>query len=192
MEIWQIPFEQIENPPKCVVYGAFNRASNWDCYVGATMRGLGKRKSSHLKCARTGERNYHFYNALKKYEPYSFHWRILEVCDSFEQALEAERKHIAILKPKYNHTLGGEGILGLCAESRAKLSANMKGNKNSLGAKRPKQQMLKLSKFMIGNKRGIGNKSRTNQKANSMSIQKMITSQHLRRERERLEKENSK
>lgn len=94
-------------------------------YVGITTATLEIRKSEHESRARNGS-NYAVHNAIRKYGDPT--WEVLNICSSYEEAKELERKYIKelnTLTPNgYNLTIGGDGSKGhkLSEEQRKKLS----------------------------------------------------------------------
>lgn len=64
-------------------------------YVGLTMRTWQRRWSQHVTQSKrlSGVRS-HFLNAIRKYGPEAFSHEVLEVCDSLEEANEAEERWI--------------------------------------------------------------------------------------------------
>lgn len=99
------------------VYMATNTV-NGKRYIGATAKGFGARKRRHL-FRRTVDRSCpRFYDAINKYGEGAFEWKILRTFKSAHCAFTFERIAIHILKPEYNVTGGGTGVLGLPAWNR--------------------------------------------------------------------------
>ncbi len=115
-----------------IIYIATNKV-NGKRYIGATKHSLTHRRTGHWHDA--NGRNYCriFGAALKKYGRDGFGWCVLKTCNSKEEMLLEEVRLIAEMKPEYNITLGGQGIIGVpyTDERRAKLSASLKGRKLS-------------------------------------------------------------
>jgi group I intron endonuclease len=119
-----------------IVYEAVN-VVNGNRYVGATSRGLVKRKSQHIADAfkkRPGCRA--FNAAIRKYGEDAFEWSVLSELSSFEGMMNREIELIAELSPEYNITRGGRGIIGVprTPEWMAKVRAALKGRKRAKGA----------------------------------------------------------
>lgn len=94
----------------CIVYVAINLANN-KLYVGATSKGIEKRRSQHFRKAKSGGNDL-FAKAIRKYGEEAFDFIIYQRCRSPQHALKLERKLVAALLPEYNMTAGGEGLLG--------------------------------------------------------------------------------
>lgn len=147
-----------------LVYMAINLI-NGKRYVGVTCTGLGKRKTSHRYAAsyRTTKNNL-FHNAIRKYGFDAFSFSVLKECLNFDTALSEEIRLIALLKPEYNLTKGGEGHLGYSpsAETRLKLSQFHTGKKWP-GRKLSAQTKEKLRIIGIKNRdrflKNVGTKS---------------------------------
>lgn len=96
-----------------IVYIATNLV-NGKRYIGATIHTLAKRMSEH-KCAafrrNKREKNMPFYRAVRKYGFVVFKFSELIACET-EKVFFEEVRMIALLKPEYNATAGGEGCLG--------------------------------------------------------------------------------
>ena len=112
-----------------IVYIAVNTV-NGKRYIGLTRVGLAKRRKTHLMNARRdhGHHNQYFYAALRKYGEYAFVFSELSHHASYVEACAAERNAIAALRPEYNLTAGGEGVIGHRhnEETRQKMSARAK------------------------------------------------------------------
>lgn len=101
-----------------IVYKATNRI-NGNFYIGVAKKTLHRRRRQHEWCAGSvgSEKDtaIHYMpivRAIKKYGAAAFDWEILETHENYSDALKAEVRLIAELKPKYNITLGGEGTRG--------------------------------------------------------------------------------
>lgn len=116
-----------------VVYVATN-VVNGHRYIGATSCGLDSRKAAHVCDAKSGRGGCRvFHGAILKYGDHSFEWRIIATLETFEQMMTKEVELIAELKPEYNMTRGGEGIVGLVRtkEWKDKVILKLKGRKLS-------------------------------------------------------------
>ena len=108
-----------------IVYQATNLV-NGKRYVGVTTQTLASRVSKHKSEASKPISTCRlFHRGIRKYGFYSFRFRTLVVVPTIADAHEIERKAIAIWKPEYNITAGGEGTLGhiVSPEARAKIGA---------------------------------------------------------------------
>jgi hypothetical protein len=114
-----------------VVYLATN-SINGKRYIGATKHTIAHRRMKHFADA-SGPRPVcrAFYAAIRKYGEDSFVWSQLVECATSADAMKEEIRLIAEMKPEYNITSGGQGVLGVpyTQERREKLSKSLKGRK---------------------------------------------------------------
>lgn len=128
-----------------LVYIARNTI-NGNCYVGVTRRSLDERRRRHLWEAKRGVRG-RFYNAIRKYGEEAFAWSVITECGAYHEALAEEVTQVALLKPAYNVTRGGEGALGYRHTSAElkRMSERRLGNPGFwLGKKRPAETIEKI------------------------------------------------
>jgi hypothetical protein len=91
-------------------------------YVGVTSRGVAKRWREHVASATAGSAT-RLHKAIRKYGAAEFSVKTRAQLPTYEEALLAERITIALERPRYNMTDGGDGHRGpLPAELRAKLT----------------------------------------------------------------------
>lgn len=96
-----------------LVYHARCTTNNAD-YVGVTSKTLDHRRKGHISSASGGrDKSMPFVNAIRKYGEGAFDWNVLGRFDTFAAALDAEIWWIARLKPRYNVTRGGQGVVGI-------------------------------------------------------------------------------
>jgi group I intron endonuclease len=133
-----------------VLYQAKNLV-NGKRYVGITKQGLATRVYKHLYLARKGKGR-RLGAAIRKYGKDAIQFSVLVVCADYKYALISEMAYIGAIKPEYNVTAGGEGVLGLklSEETRAKLGAVNKGNKYWVGRKHKPETVEKMRQRMIG------------------------------------------
>jgi group I intron endonuclease len=98
-------------------------------YVGKTKRTLARRFNEHKASSRKKSKT-HLSNAMRMYGVEVF---IIEEIEKTTKGLlnERERFFIAKLQPEYNMTSGGDGIIDMSDEIKAKISAANKGRKKS-------------------------------------------------------------
>ncbi len=129
-----------------IVYQILNKV-NGHRYIGITKRSLSVRRYEHFKHARRGN-PFKICMAIRKHGESEFEFSILETCESYMELNEAEKKWISLLKPEYNSTKGGDGILGMhmTEESRAKMRASKlsKPTRFWLGKKRSHETIEKI------------------------------------------------
>lgn len=101
-------------------------------YFGVTRNSLQRRKRRHYHSVKNGSQCL-FHKALRKYDPDSFLWEVVEEHGDRELAYAQEIELIAEYRTNtvdrgYNGTGGGEGALGFrhSAETKAKLSQIVK------------------------------------------------------------------
>lgn len=133
-----------------VLYQAIN-LTNGKRYVGITKQGLATRVYKHHYKARKGQ-GQRLGAAIRKYGKDRIIFSVLVICPDYRYALDMEMAYIAAIKPEYNVTAGGEGVLGLrlSEETRAKLGAVNRGNKYWVGRKHTAETVEKLRQRMIG------------------------------------------
>lgn len=128
-----------DNRPS-IVYVATN-AVNGKQYIGITRLTLDGRRKAHFKEAKWGRHKASpLYKAIRRYGEGAFDFRIIQHCDSYKAAADEEIRLIAELRPAYNLSPGGDGLVGYrpSAETLKKLSDSHKGQiGNWLGKKRP-------------------------------------------------------
>lgn len=145
---------------------------NGKLYVGITTATLEIRKYEHESRARNGS-NYAIHNAIRKYG--NPKWEVLNICSSFEEAKELERKYIKELNSMspngYNLTEGGDGSKGhkFSEEQRRKLSEAHKGYVM------PESQKLAISAGNKGKKRS----AETIEKIKKAQTGKILSEEHL-------------
>lgn len=101
-----------------VVYLATNLI-NGKRYIGVTSRSLKIRADNHWY-ARDKARGHAVAKAMKKYGRDMIRFTILCTCGDFSAASKEEVRLIALLKPEYNLTLGGDGGSGHHVSRRAR------------------------------------------------------------------------
>jgi GIY-YIG catalytic domain len=117
-----------------IVYMATNTV-NGKKYIGATSRGLRKRKNHHLSSAESNKDGCRIFNkAIRKYGRDAFTWCVLAKARSFDDMMKKEIMFIELLEPEYNISKGGRGTYGAIKtpEMRAKISNILKGRKPSM------------------------------------------------------------
>jgi group I intron endonuclease len=91
-----------------LIYEAYNK-NNGKVYVGLTTQTLDKRKSSHLRSAKSGSNSY-FHKAIRKYGVEAFDWYVVAETDSLTNLYKLEKLFISLYEDwqTYNISLGGE------------------------------------------------------------------------------------
>ena len=137
-----------------VVYCA-RCVANGKCYIGVTSRGLKRRVSEHRLQAKKRRGNGHFHKAIRKHGIDGFVFFVLEECETLADALRREIELIASIKPEYNNTLGGEGVLGYkpSIEERRRMSERNKGKAWAKGHKMSAELRARLLAINLGAKR---------------------------------------
>jgi hypothetical protein len=95
-----------------LIYQATNKI-NGKRYIGVAATTLKARRSQHFAHAKARPWKQPFLRAIVKYGERSFSWKVLERHAHYDDALAAEVRLIAALKPEYNVTAGGRGIKGI-------------------------------------------------------------------------------
>ena len=94
-----------------IVYLATNK-NNGKRYVGVTRKKLEERRYSHVWSAKSGARLV-ISAAIRKHGEEAFEFSVLETWNNYADALDAERRLIAQLRPEYNVAAGGRGPMGI-------------------------------------------------------------------------------
>jgi hypothetical protein len=116
-----------------IIYMATN-IKNGKRYIGATKRALKVRRSKHYSDAKGKRRGCHVFNAaIRKYGEDAFEWTIISTAENYTDLMKEEIRLIALLRPEYNITRGGQGMVGLVRtkEWLEKTSRALKGRKPS-------------------------------------------------------------
>lgn len=154
-----------------IVYQATNLV-NGKRYVGITARALSGRMAVHRADAKKGSQT-HFARALRLFGFDLFRFRIIKICLTRDEALAEERRLIALWRPGYNMTSGGDGgSLGTThsAESRRRMSEAHRGWKNPYrGIPRDPSVIQK----MVATRRARGNYVWHGVKPTGSAIEKM-------------------
>lgn len=122
-----------------IVYCATNKI-NGKSYIGMTKTSLEKRRNSHHHSVKSGSKSY-FHNAIRKYGPDNFEWRVVAYCPD-----ESNMKHLEEILIRYykymgcyNIADGGNGGFVVpdnrVEEWKNNLRKARKGRKPSLGMK---------------------------------------------------------
>ena len=135
-----------------IVYKITNKINN-KFYIGITSRSIKQRFNSHVRQAR-----YLLGQAVKKYGKNNFVIKQIDTATSFEKLKEKEQYYITKLKPHYNLTKGGDGIIGYKHKEKfIKFRKKyMKGNKLRKGIFFTEQQKKKISESLKGNTNKLG------------------------------------
>lgn len=127
-----------------VVYMATN-LTNGKKYIGVTKTTLEKRSQQHFAKAANGSK-YKFHCAIRKYGRGSFKFEVLHTLYDYREALQCEIETIDCIKPEYNSTKGGEGVVGMFISDehrRAVSEANI-GNRYWVGKKHRPESIEKM------------------------------------------------
>ena len=136
------------------VYLIVNNINN-KIYVGISKQQQFRRKANHLYAARTNKKT-RMAAAIRKYGEGAFSFHLIEKFATYDEALTAEIRWIATLKPEYNVLSGGgDGrLFPVSPETRAKLSAASKGRINGfLGRKHSEESRALMSEANLANPR---------------------------------------
>lgn len=174
--------------------------SNGHRYIGsaATLR---KRKLSHFKAlSQNNHVNIHLQRAWNKYGYEAFEFHVIEYC-VVSDLIQREQHYLDTLHPEYNIYRIAGSPLGTKAspETRAKVSAALKGNKHTLGKNASletrsrlseslrkfwltasgKERRSKISMALKGNKNSLGHKHTVETKAKmSAASRPALTPEH--------------
>lgn len=143
-----------------VIYQASNNLNNHS-YIGATIFDMPLRKKVHLRNAFEKNGRTKFYQALRKHGAENFTWKVIGLCLIRSDLMKMEQEFIAEIKPEYNMTAGGDGIIAykITDECRKKISIASRrsaARKRSLGIPGParsEETKRKLSNHFKGKPR---------------------------------------
>lgn len=121
-----------------VIYMATNK-DNGKRYIGVTMHSMRVRMTQHKSDAIGRHRNSRFHAAIRKYGWASFEWMEIFQCEDIADALSAEISLIALHRPEYNISAGGEGRKAPLPESAKQ---KLKGNKNAAGNRSSSERVI--------------------------------------------------
>lgn len=132
---------------RAIAYMATNSV-NGKRYIGITSRPLYVRVKEHCKPSVINDSTRPISRAINKYGIDQFRFTVLAELPSFEDALLKERRLVKEIKPEYNATKGGDGILGFkfSTETLEHLSKVRKGRAPPLkGKKHSPESIAKMS-----------------------------------------------
>lgn len=151
-----------------VIYKITNTVNN-KFYIGKTTRTIKQRLAEHR--ANVNNKDFYFYNAIRKYGWENFIVEELAYCYDSSLLSLLEKEFISLLKPDYNLTAGGDGLLNPSSETRKKMSLSAKNKKISDAFRK------KCAKRMQGNTISPGGKVKsyriTDPANNSFNIQNL-------------------
>lgn len=142
----------------CGIYSITNTL-NGHAYIGSAVN-ISKRWSKHISDLKNnGHHSGHLQNAWNKYGVDCFEFSILEQCKK-EQLIEREQFYIDSEHPEYNIAPTAGSSLGreFSVETRALISAAMKGKTNALGSKHTEDELVKMRAAGMGNTHALGYK----------------------------------
>lgn len=119
-------------------------------------------------------------NRILQNNPLRYDYNILEWNVTDQKELNTlEIDYIAKYNPKFNFTIGGDGIVGFkfSKKSRDKMSESQKGNKNSLGCIRSEETKQKISKANKGKIHSQKSKINMSQSRNSAGYYRVCKQQ---------------
>jgi group I intron endonuclease len=123
-------------------------------YVGITSRPPLVRWKEHLYDAQRARSFLH--NAIRKHGEADFEFKVVAELPTFEEAKIAEQILIALERPAFNLTAGGDGTRGYLRseETRQKLAAGRRGKKHSDETRQKISEAV--SAALLGNQRAKG------------------------------------
>lgn len=141
---------------KSGIYEIVN-TTNGKRYVGSSVD-LAKRRAYHRQTLRKQTHcNPYLQNAWNKYGEGAFKFKTFFYCGG-ESLIELEQMALDELKPEYNIARVAGSCLGVrrSDETKAKMSAIMRGNQHSLGHKCSPEERAKVSAALMGNSNSRG------------------------------------
>jgi hypothetical protein len=110
-----------------VVYQAVNLL-NGNRYIGITSKSIRTRQCGHFGSARRGVQT-PFCSAIRKYGEDFFRFSLIARCRDYSKAMAMERRLIAIWRPEYNATTGGDGVPDMPDAVRKKIGDAARGRR---------------------------------------------------------------
>jgi group I intron endonuclease len=162
-----------------IIYQTTNTA-NKEIYVGFTTRNPVKRWREHLSSVRKGSRTY-FHSAIRKYGAENFSTEVLEEGWDPEIGKNIREPYwISVLKPGYNGTKGGDGILGYkrTDDFKQKLSVRMLGKQYGKGYKHTDKFKQEQASRMTGKQYGLGHSHKHSEVQNRLHSEFMTGKQY--------------
>ena len=137
------------NNNNIILYEAKN-SINGNGYIGISKRGLEIRRKRHIWTANSG-RGSVIGAAIRKYGSENFVFRTLVICPDWEYAKNLEVSAIAVMKPEYNVTSGGDGAIGFrhTEDHKVYISKVLKGRRPFLGKKHSPETKEKMRQARI-------------------------------------------
>ena len=134
------------------IYKVTNEITN-DFYIGFTTSLNPEKRFERHKSNTLAGISFHLYSAMRKYGIENFTFSALEVGENVEYGHKiAESLYIKWLRPKYNMTSGGDGVIGYVytEEARKKISESLRGRKfpnrkRSMGTSHSLESKKKIS-----------------------------------------------
>jgi group I intron endonuclease len=122
-----------------IVYKITNKVNN-KFYIGITSKSLSIRFNQHLN----RKTNYIINQAVKKYGKENFIVEQIDKAETYNQLLQKEIYYIDKLKPDYNMTKGGQGIVGFkhSLQTKKKISLALTGDNNPMKNPEVKQKII--------------------------------------------------
>lgn len=137
---------------KIVVYQATNRV-NGKRYIGITSRSLQTRSREHLYAARCGSTAW-FHAAIRKHGFHAFDFSVLATCIGPATGNAEEQRFIALFKPEYNRTAGGDGQCGRVLSEEARRAIGLAARKRRYpGRVRTESERENLRRIGLANKK---------------------------------------
>lgn len=126
-------------PPRFTAYMITNQI-NGKVYIGVTSRTIEQRFLEHIAESKRTRRVCAIHLAIRKYGEHQF--KIVEIACAFSREDLSDLERVLIRErgtnaPNgYNLTMGGDGVLGLSVEIRAKISDKWRGRKHTQESRR--------------------------------------------------------
>ena len=107
---------------------------NGKCYVGFTRETPYKRLRNHVRSSRQEKKHTYLHSAIRKYGEDKFIIETLEEGDPNYLLSVREAYWISTIKPEYNLTEGGDGVVGYMhsEETKKKITGRPKGVKSEV------------------------------------------------------------
>jgi len=148
---WHVlPGRVYDKTKPAIVYRAINTI-NGHSYIGVTTLQFRERLAQHFRLAFSRGGRSKFAKALRKYGLKNFRFEVIQKCQNMEEAFCEERRLIALWKPYYNLTAGGEGVVGRKLTARERRERSMRPG-YWLGKKRDPEMVARTAAKLRGRK----------------------------------------
>jgi len=145
-----------------IIYQITNKITN-DVYVGKTSQNFKKRINAHKSIAKRGKGSF-LHKAIRKYGIENFSFQVLEENIVDEITLnKREIFYIKSIQPRYNLTLGGDGMSGY-KQTKEHIEKRVSSYKGKPLSEETKRKLSLAKKGCVSNRKGVKLSQETRQR----------------------------